>query len=192
MPETSIEGTAEGTADTLPDYLHPGLDIVLIGINPSAYSVRVGRYFANPRNRFWAALSASGLVGREVGPEDDASLTELGIGFTDLVKRATPQASGLNAADYRRDAPKLKEKITAAGPIIACFHGLTAYRAYLRYAEGISNAGNIDLGKQDHRIGNSRVFVLPNPSPANARYSLDDLTGWYRKLGEWREELEGG
>ncbi|MCY4416900.1 MAG: mismatch-specific DNA-glycosylase [Chloroflexi bacterium] len=188
MPETPTETTSE----TLPDYLRPGLDIVLIGLNPSAYSVRMGHYFANPRNRFWAALSASGLVGREVGPEDDATLLELGIGLTDLVKRATPQASGLNAADYRRDAPRLKARIVNASPTIACFHGLTAYRAYLRYAENTPNAGSIDLGRQDFCIGNSRVFVLPNPSPANARYSLDDLTGWYRKLGEWREELKGG
>ena len=188
MPETPTETTSE----TLPDYLRPGLDIVLIGLNPSAYSVRMGHYFANPRNRFWAALSASGLVGREVGPEDDAALLELGIGLTDLAKRATPQASGLNAADYRRDAPRLKARIVNASPIIACFHGLTAYRAYLRYAENTPNAGSIDLGRQDFCIGNSRVFVLPNPSPANARYSLDDLTGWYRELGEWREELKGG
>ena len=188
MPETPTETTSE----TLPDYLRPGLDIVLIGLNPSAYSVRMGHYFANPRNRFWAALSASGLVGREVGPEDDAALLELGIGLTDLVKRTTPQASGLNAADYRRDAPRLKARIVNASPMIACFHGLTGYRAYLRYVESTPNAGSIDLGRQDFCIGNSRVFVLPNPSPANARYSLDDLTGWYRKLGEWREELKGG
>lgn len=188
MPE--LQNT--GMSTTLPDYLRSGLDIVLIGINPSAYSVRVGHYFANPRNRFWAALSASGLVGGEVGPEDDATLMERGIGFTDLVKRATPQASGLTAADYRQDVPKLKERIETATPLIACFHGLTAYRAYLRYAEGISKAGNIELGRQDRCIGRSRLFVLTNPSPANARYSLDDLTDWYRKLGEWREELKGG
>lgn len=177
--------------ETLPDYLRAGLDIVLIGLNPSAYSMRVGRYFANPRNRFWAAVSASGLAGRSVGPDDDATLMASGIGFTDLVKRPTPQASGLTAADYRRDAPLLKENIIRAQPLIACFHGLTAYRAYLRYAENTPNAGKIDLGRQGHSIGSSRVFVLPNPSPANARYSLDDLIGWYRKLAEWREELKG-
>ena len=178
--------------ETLPDYLKPGLDIVLIGLNPSTRSVQAGHYFANPRNRFWPAVSASGLVGREVGPEDDAAMLEWGIGFTDLVKRATPQASGLTAADYRRDAPRLKEKILKVEPLIACFHGLTAYRAYLRYAEDIPSAGAIDLGRQEHSIGASRVFVLPNPSPANARYSLGDLTGWYRKLGEWRQELKNG
>ena len=175
--------------ETLPDYLRPGLDIVLIGLNPSAYSVRAGRYFANPRNRFWPAISAAKLAGRPVGPGDDAGLLEIGIGFTDVVKRPTPQASGLSAADYRRDAPLLREKLLSHEPAIACFHGLTAYRAYLRYAEGISKPGAISLGRQDFAIGNSRVFVLPNPSPANARYSLADLTGWYVELNRWRAEL---
>ena len=178
--------------DTLPDYLRPGLDIVLIGLNPSTRSVQAGHYFANPRNRFWPAISASGLVGREVGPEDDAALLDLGIGFTDVVKRPTPQASGLTAADYRRDAPQLREKLLEYWPAIACFHGATGYRAYLRYAENIKNAGEIALGRQAHSIGDSRVFVLPNPSPANARYSLQDLTSWYAALGRLREELKGG
>ncbi len=179
-------------AETLPDYLRPELDIVLIGLNPSTYSVRKGHYFANPRNRFWTAVSASGLLGQDIGPGDDAQLPALGIGLTDLVKRATPQASGLTAADYRRDAPLLRAKLLHYAPTIACFHGLTAYRAYLRYAEATPAAGNIELGRQTHCIGNSRIFLLPNPSPANARYSLDDLTAWYRRLSAWRAELQGG
>ena len=178
--------------DALPDYLRPGLDIVLIGLNPSTHSVEAGRYFANPRNRFWRAISASELIGREVGPEDDAALLDLGIGFTDVVKRATPQASGLNAADYRRDAPLLREKLLESRPIIACFHGATGYRAYLRYAEDVKNAGKIALGLQPYAIGESRVFVLPNPSPANARYSLQELTSWYDELSRLRRELKGG
>lgn len=175
--------------DTLPDYLMPGLDIVLIGLNPSTRSVQAGHYFANPRNRFWAALSAANFVGRPVGPQDDTALLAHGIGFTDVVKRATSQASGLTSADYRRDAPALREKLLRHAPRIACFHGLTAYRAYLRHGEGIKSAGNLDLGRQDLEIGATRVFVLPNPSPANARYSLDDLVSWYRELNRWRIEL---
>ncbi len=175
--------------ETLPDYLRRGLDVVLIGLNPSAYSVRAGHYFANPRNRFWRAISAANLAGKPVGPENDAELLEAGIGFTDVVKRPTPQASGLSAADYRRDAPSLREKLLSYSPSIACFHGLTAYRAYLRYAEGIAKPASISLGRQDFTIGSSRVFVLPNPSPANARYSLDCLTRWYVKLGQLRNQL---
>ena len=179
-------------ADTLPDHLRPGLDIVLIGLNPSTRSVQAGHYFANPRNRFWRAISASRLIGRKVGPEDDAALLDNGIGFTDVVKRPTPQASGLTAADYRRDAPLLREKLLEYAPAIACFHGATAYRAYLRHAENIPNAGEIALGRQSRTIGASRVFVLPNPSPANARYSLADLTAWYDELSALRRELTGG
>lgn len=174
---------------SLPDYLQNGLDIVLIGLNPSVRSAQAGHYFANPRNRFWAAVSAANLAGRPVGPGDDASLMSHGIGFTDVVKRPTPQASGLSAADYRRDAPALRDKLLRYAPRIACFHGLTAYRAYLRYAEDVRNPGDIGLGRQDLRIGASHVFVLPNPSPANARYSLDELAGWYRELNRWRVEL---
>ncbi|MCY4556340.1 MAG: amidohydrolase family protein [Chloroflexi bacterium] len=185
----SLVNPGDQPMETLPDYLEPGLDIVLIGLNPSTRSVRAGHYFANPRNRFWSALTAANFVGRPVGPGDDASLLADGIGFTDVVKRPTSQASGLTAADYRRDAPTLREKLLSHVPRIACFHGLTAYRAYLRHGEGIKNAGNLQLGRQDLLIGSSRVFVLPNPSPANARYSLNDLAFWYLELNRWRAEL---
>jgi len=172
---------------TLPDYLKKGLDIVFVGLNPSIYSMQEGHYFANPRNRFWPALNRSGLVGRELSPEQDASILEFGIGFTDVVKRPTPQASGLNAADFRRWCPVLKEKLLKYQPGIVCFHGLTGYKAYLKYGEGSNSKPQ--LGLQDLTIGQSRVFVVPNPSPANAQYSIDDLVSWYQRLGELREEL---
>ena len=74
---------------TLPDYLRKNLDIVFVGLNPGLYSAEVGHYFANKVNRFWEALSASGLVPDPVGPEDDARLMGWGIGLTDIVKRPT-------------------------------------------------------------------------------------------------------
>ena len=172
---------------TLPDYLQEGLDLVFVGLNPSEYSVKIGRYFANPRNRFWAALNGSGLVDRQMTPEDDASLVDHGIGFTDVVKRPTRQGSGLNAGDYRRWAPVLKGKLLRYKPRIACFHGVMGYAAYLKHAEGITEKAT--LGRQSRAIGAVQVFVVPNPSPANAQYSLDDLIGWYQKLRDLRQEL---
>ena len=172
---------------TLPDYLQEGLDIVFVGLNPSVYSVEVGHYFANPRNRFWAALSRSKLIDREVTPEDDADLLHDGIGFTDVVKRPTRQGSGLKAEDYRRWAPVLKEKLIKYKPRIASFHGLMGYRAYLKHAENVDQ--RLVLGLQARSIGQARVFVVPNPSPANAQYSLDDLVRWYDRLQELRLEL---
>ncbi len=173
--------------ETLTDYLAPGLEIVFVGLNPSTYSVRVGHYFANPRNRFWAALNRSGLVADELSPERDAELADYRIGFTDVVKRPTPQASGLRAADYRQWAPVLKQKLEQYQPLIACFHGMTGYKAYLKYGEGVEERP--ELGLQDRTIGSSRVFVVPNPSPANAQYSLDDLVFWYRQLAQCRQDL---
>ena len=173
--------------ETLTDYLRPGLDIVFVGLNPSSYSVKVGHYFANPRNRFWAALNRSGLAPEELGPERDGELGNYGIGFTDVVKRPTPQASGLRAADYREWAPVLRQKLEFFQPRIGCFHGMTGYKAYLKYGEGMDERP--ELGPQERTIGLSRIYVVPNPSPANAQYSLDDLVGWYRKLAEYRDEL---
>ena len=172
--------------ESLPDYLKADLDIVFVGLNPSAYSARVGHYFANPRNRFWRALNRSGLVGMELWPAQDHILLDHGIGFTDLVKRPTSQAAELTAEDFRQGAPTLKVKLECYQPLIVCFQGLTAYRPYMKYGEGIEVKP--DLGLQRHTIDRSKVFVVPNPSPANARFSVDDLADWYRKLSTLRDE----
>ena len=175
--------TSEGL-ETLPDYLQPGLDIVFIGLNPSSISVREGHYFANPRNRFWAALNGSGLLPVELSPALDGQLMDYGIGLTDLIKRPTSQASGLKVSDYRQGAPVLKAKLLHYRPAIACFQGMMCYRAYLKYAE--DRPEKPGLGLQPHSIGQTRVFVVPNPSPANAQYSLKALVDWYQQLGKLR------
>ncbi len=167
---------------TLPDHLREGLDILFVGLNPSQYSAEVGHYFANPRNRFWPAFNLSGLVARQVASEEDSSLLDDGIGFTDVAKRPTPMGSGLRAADFRQWAPVLKEKIIKFAPKLVCFHGLMAYKAYLQHGEGVKEKP--ELGMQERTIGRSRLFVVPNPSPANAKYSLGDLAEWYGRLKE--------
>ena len=175
--------------ETLPDYLKEGLDIVLVGLNPSLYSVEVGHYFATPRNRFWRAINRSGLLIKPLDANTDNKMPEQGIGMTDIVKRPTRGASDLRAADYREWAPVLKEKLEHFQPLIVCFHGAVAYRNYLRHADGI-RVSSIELGLQSHTIGRSRVFVVPNPSPANAAYSLDTLVRWYQVLRGLRDDLK--
>ena len=175
--------------NTLPDYLRADLDIVFVGLNPSLYSIEVGHYFATPRNRFWRAINRSGLLAEPLDANSDYKMPEQGIGLTDIVKRPTRGASDLRAADYREWAPVLKAKLERFQPLIVCFHGVVAYRNYLRHAEGI-RATSIELGLQQHTIGRSRVFLIPNPSPANATYSLDDLIGWYSALRDLRQSLK--
>jgi TDG/mug DNA glycosylase family protein len=181
--------------ETLPDYLRSGLAIVSVGLNPSLPSVRAGYYFANPRNRFWRALHGSGLVSPEEVMEPGIVTMEIllqqhAIGFTDVVKRPTAGGHNLRAADFRAWAPQLKRKLLRCAPRIAWFHGKQAYAGYLRYGEGITPA--INWGEQPHRLGDTRVFVTPNPSPANAVFSLADLIAWYVRLGEFRDRIYPG
>lgn len=186
-----------GELVTLPDYLAPGLRLVFIGINPSVYSVEQGRYFARRTNRFWPAFSRSRLsapiraaLGREeLGPEDDERLREFGIGFTDVVKRPSNKASDLTRADFQREAPMLLERLRHYAPQVACFHGVTGYRAFAREVLDI-DARQATPGPQPVTIGTTRVYVVPNPSPANAHVRPADQIAWYDRLADFLDELD--
>jgi len=101
------------------------------------------------------------------------------MGFTDVVKRPSAGGASLRVADFKRYAPQLRGKLEEFRPQVAWFHGKQAYHGYLRYAEGLEPSGA--WGEQP-RLAACRVFVTPNPSPANAAYSLQVLTDWYRQL----------
>jgi TDG/mug DNA glycosylase family protein len=177
--------------ETLPDYIRNDLRILSIGLNPSLPSVREGFYFANPRNRFWRALQGSGLLADELEPgvaAMDVLLDRYGIGFTDVVKRPTAGGRDLRAADYRKWVPRLEEKLLRYQPAIAWFHGKVAYGHYSVHTG--TGRRHTDWGAQPCRIGETRVFVTPNPSPANAAWSLDDLTAWYRHLLDYLSEVD--
>jgi double-stranded uracil-DNA glycosylase len=183
------ETGAADDAATLPDLLRPGLAVVFVGINPSLYSVARGHYFARSTNRFWPAFSQSRLslpVRRGIGverllPEHDRLLPDYGFGFTDAVKRATARAADLGREEFIAAVANLVEKIAAFRPRIACFHGIMAYR---QVSLSLGEDGNPKLGLQEIRIGESRIFLAPNPSPANAHVTPAQQTGWYDRLAE--------
>ena len=172
------------THATLPDYVVPGLHVLSVGLNPSVVSVRVGFYFANPRNRFWRAFEESGLAESRGEPSRSRHrvlLEQDRIGFTDVVKRPSRQGYELRAGDFRRDAPRLLQLVEEIRPAWVWFHGKQAYRHFLKYALDRSPE-KIRWGLQSRAIGGAQVYVTPNPSPANAAYSLADLRRWYRRL----------
>ncbi len=173
---------------TLEDSLAEGLELVFVGINPAIYSVEQGHYFARRANKFWPCLSRSTLSVRAraglgvpvLGPEHDRAILTYGIGFTDVVKRATAKASDLNRAELAAGVPHLLEKIRRYRPRVACFHGVTGYR-HVHEALGLGSS-QIPLGLQDPSIGETRVFLVPNPSGANAHFSREDQVLWYDRL----------
>ena len=182
---------------TLPDHLRPGLDLVFVGINPGLYSVQRGHYFARPTSRFWPAFSRSALsaparrsLGLAVlGPAHDRALLKCGIGFTDVVKRPSRGVEDLRLADYQEWAPRLVRRLARYQPRVVCFHGLTAYRAFARYGLG-RPPQPWTLGPQPVSVGKARLFVAPNPSPANAHFRPADYLAWYDRLAEFLRHLK--
>jgi double-stranded uracil-DNA glycosylase len=183
--------------ETLPDYLAVGMRLLLIGINPSVYSVQQGRYFARRTSRFWPAFSQSRLsaeardrLGRDqLGPDDDARLLGVGIGFTDVVKVPSSNAAQVTPALYAEWAPRLLERIERVRPRVAAFQGVMAYRAFAQHA--LSEAKpTVALGTQDRRIGQAHLFVVPNPSPANAHVRPADQVAWYDRLADFLDAAE--
>jgi TDG/mug DNA glycosylase family protein len=176
---------------TLPDHLRRGLNVVFVGINPGTYSVAKGHYFARTTSRFWPGFSASTIsaemrnaLGLEkLGPEYDAVMTKFGFGLTDVVKKPSGNAAELDLADFIEWGPVLLEKLRRYKPLVACFHGLTAYRPFLKLV--LKSEVKPILGAQPQTIGTTRVFVVPNPSPANAHFTVKDQAEWYDRLAEF-------
>ena len=175
---------------TLPDLLRDGLDVVFVGINPSVFSVERGHYFARPTNRFWPCLSRSilsrqarqALSVERLRPEHDRALLDYGIGFTDLVKRATAKASELAPSDFPPAVRHLLAKLERHRPRIVCFHGITGFRPVHRLLTG--QVSEIKLGLQELLLGPTRVYLVPNPSGANAHVTPVEQTRWYDRLAE--------
>jgi double-stranded uracil-DNA glycosylase len=160
---------------TVPDVVAPDLRVLFVGINPGLYSGAVGHHFARPGNRFWKVVHRAGFTDRELSPFDERELLEVGVGITNLVNRTTASASELDAAELRRGAPRLERKVRSYRPAIVAFAGMGAYRVAFRRAGAA-------LGRQSETLAESVIWLLPNPSGAQAAYQLDDLVRAYRAL----------
>ncbi len=183
---------SHGSPPTLPDLLCNGLDVVFIGINPSLFSAAEGHYFARRANRFWPAFSRSTLsrAAREamglqhLEPVHDSTLLAHGFGFTDLVKRPSKGVRDLAASELAAGVASLAAKIERYGPKVACVHGIMAYRPIHR-ALMPGDKSRPGLGLQAARIARTPLFVVPNPSPANAHFTPAEQTRWYDELARY-------
>jgi TDG/mug DNA glycosylase family protein len=166
---------AAARGKTVTDIIAPGLKVLFVGINPSLYSAAVGHHFARPGNRFWPALCAAGFTDRLLHPSEGRLLLECGYGITNIADPATATADELSGAELLAGARKLARKAKRYRPAVVAFLGVTAYRT----AFGRPRAR---LGRQEERLGESLVWVLPNPSGLNAHYQLAGLARLYTEL----------
>jgi len=150
---------------------------LLVGINPGRRSGAVGHHFAGNGNPFWRLLAAARLTPELVAYEEDQRLAEYGIALTNLCARTTRTAAELTPAEIARGRDILARKITDWRPAVVAFVGLTLYRMYFPRAAGGG------AGPQPERIGDSRVFVVPNPSGLNASFpGFTHKLVWFRRL----------
>jgi TDG/mug DNA glycosylase family protein len=177
---------------TLPDLLREGLDLAFVGINPSEYSARIGHYFARPGNRFWSCFSNSRLslpARRALGverlqPAQDRCLLDHGIGFTDVAKHPTPNVTGLGRDELLEGALILRGKLDRYRPRVACFHGMMGFRPFCRAVALSFGKDDLKLGLQPTPLGHVQLFVVPNPSAANAHFTPAQQTAWYDRLAD--------
>ena len=158
--------------------------ILFVGINPSLRSAEVGHHFAGPGNPFWRLLHAAGLVSEPLTYTDDVRLPALGLALTNIVPRPTRAASELTPDEFTRGRVALARLIARLQPEVVAFVGVTVYREFF----GPQASGG--AGPRPERIGNARVFVVPNPSGLNASYpGFADKLVWFRRLRRFAEAV---
>ncbi|MBW3577184.1 MAG: G/U mismatch-specific DNA glycosylase [Actinobacteria bacterium] len=169
--------------ETVPDLVGDHVRLLFVGINPGLWTAATGAHFAHPANRFYKALYLGGILDRPLDASDgydDAAVQALtckGIAITNLVDRATVRASELGREELRQGRDLIEDKARGWDPVVVAVVGVTAYRT----AFGRRDA---DVGRQDDKLGDAQLWVLPNPSGLNAHYQVDQLARLYRAAAE--------
>ncbi|MFF7853629.1 G/U mismatch-specific DNA glycosylase [Streptomyces sp. NPDC007904] len=168
----------EAARDRLvPDVVADGLRVLFCGINPGLMTAATGHHFARPGNRFWPALHRSGFTPRLLRPSEQEELLSYGLGITNVVARATARADELSAEEYREGGRLLAAKVARLRPRWLAVVGITAYRAAF-------DDRTARVGPQTRTIGETRVWVLPNPSGLNAHWTPATLAEEFARLRE--------
>lgn len=146
--------------------------LLILGSWPGAQSLREGRYYANPGNRFWPVMER--LTGRELVPLSYENrleqLKDAGVALWDSLASAERQGS-LDSA-IRNAVPNNIAILTGALPelrAIGC-NGALSWRYALKGAYGETVP----------------LLRLPSTSAANAALRLDDLAAaWSENLAPY-------
>jgi len=164
---------AEGK--TISDVIAPNLRVLFCGINPGLYTAAVGHHFARPGNRFWKALHDAGFTERLLSPFDERQLLQSGYGITNVASRATATADLLTKEEIVKGGARLVAKVRRYHPGVLAILGLGAYRTAFNQSKAV-------IGRQQEMIGDTILWVLPNPSGLNANYQQKDLARLFREL----------
>ena len=134
--------------------------ILILGSFPSIKTREYGFFYGHPRNRFWPLLERIFGVKLSTDIEERrAFLLQHHLAVYDVIYRCDIIGSG--DASIQNVVPSDLSPILKEADIRQIFcNGGTAYRYYQKY--------------QEQKTGVNAI-QLPSTSPANARFSMDDL-----------------
>lgn len=168
---------------TVPDLIGSHCRLLFVGINPGLWTAATQTHFCHPSNRFYPALRKAGLIDWEVDPsigmtdEQRHDFTGRSMGITNLVGRATVRASELARVELVEGARRLRGLVVELKPTVVAVAGITAFR------QAFENRA-ARPGPQQQRIGDSRLWVVPNPSGLNAHETIDTLAVRYLEAAD--------
>ncbi|HWX90696.1 MAG TPA: mismatch-specific DNA-glycosylase [Rhizomicrobium sp.] len=153
----------------LPDRLKPGLKLVFCGTAAGRQSALQQAYYAHVQNKFWTTLHEVGLTPHLFSPHNYEKLWALGIGLTDIAKHSYGMDHQLPKQALGAEAvAALKVRIQKARPRILAFTSLNGGRKVMG-AKAVA-------GEQAEKLGDTRIFILPSPSPLAANHW--DIEPW--------------
>ena len=163
--------------DLLPADDQP-LRLLFVGINPGLWTAATQTHFAHPLNRFYPAIFRAGITTRPIDasagmtPEDRDYFRARGIGFTNIVRRATAKASELTNAELKEGGAELFSLVSRRKPTVVAIAGITAYRTAF-------NRPKAKQGRQPEPLAGAELWVVPNPSGLNAHETVPTLAAAY-------------
>jgi TDG/mug DNA glycosylase family protein len=137
----------------------------------------VQQHFGRPGNRFWPTLHRAGFTPRLFHPSEQHELLKLGYGITNVVARATAAADELTSEELKAGGRSLTRRVLKYKPRYLAIVGIGAYRTAFERPKA-------KLGLQDETMGETRIWVLPNPSGLNANYQAGALVELFREMRE--------
>jgi 8-oxo-dGTP pyrophosphatase MutT (NUDIX family) len=101
-------------------------------------------------------------------------LLDEGIGVTNAAYRTTPGSGDLRRADFAGSAERLDRITGDLQPRWLAFVGKEAYRGTF--------GDRPSLGVQERQLDDTKLFVLPSTSPANAAVPWEERLRWFQEL----------
>lgn len=136
----------------------PDARLLVLGSLPGEVSLAQGRYYANPRNQFWALMGeVLGTPLPDAYPERLATLRAAGVGLWDVIR--TAERTGSLDADIRNHQPNALAELVESLPALraVAFNGAKAAALGRKALAGVSGPA---------------LVTLPSSSPAHAALSF--------------------